>query len=105
MICVRLTSIYEVKSGHSPNRISHLLNCFRWKRKRFLMKKRLLLWIIALVAFSGSTLFAQDLTGTWQGTLSPGGGRDLRTVIKISKQGDNYQAVFYSIDQGGQGMN
>jgi uncharacterized protein (TIGR03435 family) len=69
------------------------------------MKKRLLLWIIALVAFSGSTLFAQDLTGTWQGTLSPGGGRDLRTVIKISKQGDNYQAVFYSIDQGGQGMN
>lgn len=45
----------------------------------------------------------KDLAGTWQGTLHA--GRDLRTVVKITK-GDNggYKAVFYSIDQGGRPM-
>jgi uncharacterized protein (TIGR03435 family) len=44
---------------------------------------------------------AQDLTGTWQGTLHP--GRDLRTVLKITKAADgSYKSDFYSIDQGGQ---
>ena len=43
---------------------------------------------------------AQDLTGTWQGTLHA--GSDLRTVVKISKaDGGGYKALFYSIDQGG----
>ncbi len=44
---------------------------------------------------------AKDLTGTWQGTLHA--GRDLRTVVKITKddKGD-YKAQFFSIDQGGQ---
>jgi uncharacterized protein (TIGR03435 family) len=43
---------------------------------------------------------AQSLADTWQGTLHA--GRDLRTVIKISKaDGGGYKAVFYSIDQGG----
>ena len=41
--------------------------------------------------------------GTWQGTLHA--GRDLRTVIKIAKaDGGGYKAVFYSIDQGGDGL-
>jgi len=32
-------------------------------------------------------------------------GRDLRTVVKISKaDGGGYKAVFYSIDQGGDGL-
>jgi len=44
---------------------------------------------------------AKDITGTWQGTLNP--GRELRTVVKISKGDDGgLKAVFYSIDQGGQ---
>ncbi len=64
------------------------------------MKKSL--WIIALAAFAGSA-FAQNITGTWQGTLQA--GRDLRTVFKISTTDkDTLQGVFYSIDQGGQGI-
>ncbi len=42
---------------------------------------------------------AQNIADTWQGTLHA--GRDLRTVVKISKDGGGYKAVFYSIDQGG----
>jgi uncharacterized protein (TIGR03435 family) len=46
---------------------------------------------------------AQDIAGTWQGTLHV--GKDLRTVIKITKaDGGGYKAVFYSIDQTGQGF-
>ncbi len=47
---------------------------------------------------------AQGIAGTWQGTLNV--GRDLRTVVKITKADDgSYKAVFYSIDQGGQPLN
>ena len=46
---------------------------------------------------AGST---QSLADTWQGTLHA--GRDLRTVVKISKADDGgYKAAFYSINQGG----
>ena len=46
---------------------------------------------------------AQNIADTWQGTLHA--GRDLRTVVKISKADDGgYKAVFYSIDQGGDGL-
>jgi uncharacterized protein (TIGR03435 family) len=45
----------------------------------------------------------QGIVGTWQGTLHA--GKDLRTVVKISKADDGgYKAVFYSIDQGGDGL-
>ena len=45
----------------------------------------------------------QDIADTWQGTLHT--GRDLRTVVKISKaDGGGYKAVFYSIDQSGDGL-
>jgi uncharacterized protein (TIGR03435 family) len=45
----------------------------------------------------------QGIFDTWQGTLHA--GRDLRTVIKISKADDGgYKAVFYSIDQSGDGI-
>ena len=61
-------------------------------------------WIIALIALLGTALFAQDITGTWQGTLKA--GRDLRTVIKISEAAEGgLKAVMYSIDQGGQPIN
>jgi len=65
--------------------------------------RKLMLWIVVLSAVSGGVLCAQDLTGTWQGTLQV--GRELRAVIKISKaDGDaaGLKALFYSIDQGGQ---
>jgi bla regulator protein blaR1 len=60
-------------------------------------------WIVALVALWGSALHAQDITGTWQGTLQA--GKELRTVIKISNaDGGGLKAVLYSIDQGGQAL-
>jgi uncharacterized protein (TIGR03435 family) len=44
---------------------------------------------------------AQDIAGTWQGTLHV--GQDLRIVLKVSKaDGGGYKAENYSIDQGGQ---
>ncbi len=67
------------------------------------MKK--LLFALALTA---GPLFAQSLTGTWQGVLSvpqaPEG--QLRVVYKIlTTDADTLKAVMYSIDQGGQPIN
>lgn len=61
-------------------------------------------WMIALTAFTGSAVFAQSITGTWQGTLQPPqGAKELRIVIKISTtDADTLKAVMYSIDQGAQ---
>jgi len=67
--------------------------------------KKLLLWMIALIALPGSALLAQDLTGTWQGTLQLPNGKELRTVLKISKaDGAALRGVMFSIDQGGQAI-
>ncbi len=66
------------------------------------MKKRMLS-ILALIVLP-CALFAQDLTGSWQGTLNA--GRELRVVMKIAK-GDAatpFKAVMYSIDQPGPGI-
>ncbi len=42
---------------------------------------------------------ASDLSGTWQGTLHA--GKDLRTVLKVTKgNGNTWKAEMYSIDQG-----
>ena len=66
--------------------------------------KKLMPWIIALSVFSGGGLLAQDITGTWQGTLQVY-KQELRTVIKISKaDGGGLKAVLYSIGQSGQGF-
>ena len=44
---------------------------------------------------------AQDISGTWQGTLHT--GRDLRLVVKITKADSGaYKAQFFNIDQSGQ---
>ncbi len=50
------------------------------------------------------TVLAQerDISGTWQGTLH--GPRDLRIVMKISKDAGGLKAMMYSIDQGGPGL-
>jgi uncharacterized protein (TIGR03435 family) len=68
--------------------------------------KTLTLRTIALAILAGgasfSQLAAQNITGTWQGTLKPpqGAGQGLRTVIKISTtDNDKLAGVFYSIDQ------
>jgi uncharacterized protein (TIGR03435 family) len=46
---------------------------------------------------------AQDLAGTWQGTIKPPKGKELRAVYKVANAEKGGQtAVMYSIDQGGQ---
>ncbi len=69
--------------------------------------KRLILWLMVFAAASGSVLYAQDITGTWQGTLTaPGGGQTLRIVMEVSRaQDQSLRAVMRSIDQGGQPIN
>lgn len=49
------------------------------------------------------SLHAQDIAGDWQGTLKAGNG--FRTVLKVS-HGENgsLKAIFYSIDQGPDGL-
>jgi uncharacterized protein (TIGR03435 family) len=65
--------------------------------------KKLWLIVIALAALAGSALHAQDITGTWQGTLKV--DRDLRIVVKFSKNpAGTWNGTLYSIDQGGQGF-
>ncbi|MEO8097381.1 MAG: TIGR03435 family protein [Acidobacteriota bacterium] len=70
---------------------------------------RLLLSIFVLSALPGSALLAQNITGTWQGTLKvtgTNGSVDLRIVTKISRADDeSLKGVFYSIDQGGAPIN
>ena len=66
--------------------------------------KKALLFVIALVVLVGGLVRAQDLTGTWQGVLQAG-GRELRTVIKITKEdAGGLRAVLYSIDQNSPGL-
>ena len=63
--------------------------------------KKLIVWIFALAAVPA--LLAQNITGSWQGSLQPAPGRTLRIVFKISRADDeSLKATIYSIDQGGQ---
>ena len=66
--------------------------------------KKLMLWMLALAAAPGGALLAQNIVGTWQGTLQgPEGRPPLRIVVKISRaDNESLKAVLYSIDQGGQ---
>ncbi len=67
--------------------------------------KKLMLWMFSLAALSGAALNAQNLAGTWQGTLNPG-PQTLRVVMKVSiGDDDKPKAVMYSIDQGAQPVN
>ena len=59
---------------------------------------------LALAVFSLGALFAQDITGTWQGTLVLPNKQELRTVFKISKADSGLKAVMYVIDQTPQGL-
>jgi len=64
-----------------------------------------MLWLVALAASTGGAALAQNIVGTWQGTLAGPQGQ-LRIVMKISRADDEkLKAVMYSIDQGGQPIN
>ena len=65
--------------------------------------KKLLLCLIALTILAGVSTQAQDIAGTWQGTVETGKG--LRTVLKITKtETGGWSAMLYSIDQGPEAM-
>jgi pimeloyl-ACP methyl ester carboxylesterase len=72
-------------------------------RLRGLMMKRIF-WIIALLVLSASSLWAQDISGDWQGAIGAGKGR-LRAILHIDKADDGrWKATFFSIDQDPGGM-
>jgi hypothetical protein len=62
---------------------------------------RLVKRLIVLAILQAGGLFAQDLTGTWQGiSRNPDTRDELRTVLKIaSSEGNPIKANFWSIDQ------
>jgi uncharacterized protein (TIGR03435 family) len=65
--------------------------------------KKLILWMTALALLAGNALYAQNISGTWQGELNPPGSpKPLRLVFKIALEDDKLKATAYSIDQGGQ---
>ncbi len=67
--------------------------------------KKLLLWITALCALPGGELFAQNMTGTWQGTFKVQ-TTEVRIAMKISRGDDeNLKATLYNVDQAGPGLN
>jgi uncharacterized protein (TIGR03435 family) len=68
-----------------------------YKVKAHSMMKRLLLSIVAVALLAGGALWAQDLTGNWQGTLKA--GKDLRMILVVSKEDGRLQARLYSIDE------
>lgn len=63
---------------------------------------KLLFSALAIAAFSAGAMQAQDLTGSWQGTLQTPQGQQLRTIIQIAKDGAGWKSNCYSIDQTGQ---
>jgi uncharacterized protein (TIGR03435 family) len=65
--------------------------------------KKFVLFLLALLVFSAAALQAQDATGDWQGTLKIP-NKDLRIVIKLTKDDGKLRATMYSIDQPGPGI-
>jgi non-heme chloroperoxidase len=60
---------------------------------------------LALAVLWNAHVFAQDISGNWQATLNVGSGNQLRTVLTISKSDSaGWKGMFYSIDQGPEGM-
>lgn len=66
--------------------------------------KKLTKWVIALAALPLSAWQAQNIAGSWQGTLQAGQGKQLRIVVKVALDNDKLKATFYSIDQPGAGI-
>lgn len=62
--------------------------------------KKLMLLIVSLAALMGGAVHAQDITGNWQGSLTPPSGKELRIILQITKDDGRLKASMYSIDQG-----
>ena len=64
------------------------------------MKKFLLISTLLCIAL---TIHAQDITGSWQGSL-PANGKELRLIFHITGSPNNYSAKFDSPDQNAYGL-
>ena len=63
--------------------------------------RKFALWMVAFAVLGGSALYAQNLTGTWQGTMQEGSNQSARTVVKIAKaDGGELSGGLYRIDEG-----
>jgi uncharacterized protein (TIGR03435 family) len=60
--------------------------------------KQLTLWMMALAAFQGSALQAQNINGNWQGTLQAG-TQKVRIVFKIALENNKLTASLRTVDQ------
>jgi uncharacterized protein (TIGR03435 family) len=60
--------------------------------------KKLTLWMMALAAFQGSALQAQNINGNWQGTLQAG-TQKVRIVFKIALENNKLTASLRTVDQ------
>jgi non-heme chloroperoxidase len=58
--------------------------------------------LILFAAMVPGSLYAQDIAGDWQGTLTA--GKALRVILHIEKKEAGLTAVLYSIDQGPDGI-
>lgn len=63
--------------------------------------KRITILLLTLIA--ASFVYAQDITGQWNGALSIQ-GQQLRLVIHVTRSGDTYSATMDSPDQGAKGI-
>jgi non-heme chloroperoxidase len=62
------------------------------------------LWVYVLAILFAGRLHAQDITGNWQGTITPPQGKPLRIVLRVTRDDSGaLKALIYSIDQGPQG--
>jgi non-heme chloroperoxidase len=65
---------------------------------------RTTLWVYVLAVLFAGSLHAQDITGNWQGTITPPQGKPLRIVLRVTHDDSGaLKALIYSIDQGPQG--
>ena len=61
-------------------------------------------WVYLLIVLCAGTVHAQDIVGTWQGTLASTQGSPLRIVLQVTRDENRaLQAKIYSIDQGPEG--
>jgi hypothetical protein len=59
--------------------------------------------LLSIAALLSATLYAQDISGDWQGTLNTGVAQ-LRVIVSIAKEGAGWKATMFSIDQGSDGI-
>src|SRR6266487_6974032 len=57
------------------------------------------LWLAIPGLLLGTSLYAQDLAGDWQGTLQAG-DQPLRLIVKFKRADSGWTGAMYSIDQG-----